>query len=400
MSRVLVLSSHAGQVDRRIVAEVNALVGSGRDVTLVSVPVDLGGAGIDPRVRVIAPASRDVGVKRAARALPGPLAAAARTLWYRFGAGPLPGLGEFFARTIPAEPFDVVHCHDLQTLPAGLDFKRLATAPIRVVYDSHELFGYQSFSPVINRYWQQVERRHIRAADRVITINESIAAELVRLYGIPTPAVIYNSYGVSDDAEPLDRQTFEAHFRATDRGPTFTVLFHGTLTPERNLPNLVRAFASVRDARLFVLGEGVVKRPLQRLARRHRLGNVFFGDWVPQDRLLSYVRRADLGVIPYQGGRLLNNRLATPNKLFEFLEAGVPICASDLPELRRIVRDGGIGAVYPMDSPAQIAAALNDCIRRCRAGEFHRDRLDAARERFSWRRQADTLLDLYSTLER
>jgi len=146
-----------------------------------------------------------------------------------------------------------------------------------------------------------------------------------------------------------------------------------------------------------MLGAGSEEERLRRLCRKQRSQNVFFGPLVRQDRLLALTRQAELGVIPYLGDRLVNNRLCTPNKLFEFIEAGVPICASDLPELRRIVRGHGIGDVYRMDSPAQIADAVRDCLGRRDAGEFDPNLAPAA-DRFSWRRQADVLLNLYNHL--
>jgi glycosyltransferase involved in cell wall biosynthesis len=149
---------------------------------------------------------------------------------------------------------------------------------------------------------------------------------------------------------------------------------------------------------LFLLGEGPAEARLKTLCRKLGLSNVFFGPWVPQEHLLHYIAHAHLGVIPYSGSTLLNNRYCTPNKLFEFIEAEIPICASDLPELRRIVAGHGIGAVYPMEDVTAIAHAIEACRVRCLRGDFALSARHAARQRFSWERQEARLLELYERL--
>ena len=97
---------------------------------------------------------------------------------------------------------------------------------------------------------------------------------------------------------------------------------------------------------------------------------MLFAPPVPQRELLGYVAAADLGVIPYNDRHLLNTLLCSPNKLYEFVEAGVPVCASDLPELARFVALHKIGLSGPMSTPRQIAAAIDLCLQAKARGEF------------------------------
>ena len=71
----------------------------------------------------------------------------------------------------------------------------------RVVYDSHEWFPFQFTDRNVERYWLEIECTHIKQADAVITVNESIADELAGCHGIDTPAVVYNSYGIGNGVE-------------------------------------------------------------------------------------------------------------------------------------------------------------------------------------------------------
>jgi glycosyltransferase involved in cell wall biosynthesis len=402
MSKILVLSAHGTQLDRRIVAETNVLAASGRDLILVSVPTRLSAEGLDPRVRVVVEKSDSFEspsvARRLAKRLPAGLYDAAQSVWYRFGEGPSPHNTAYFLRNAPGDCYDAIHCHDLKTLPAGAAIRERCCPEAKLVYDSHEYFPFQSANRSFQRYWTRIERRAIAEADLIITVNESIAREMADLYSVARPRVLYNSYGAGSSGTALSENEFLSYFRAPP-GDGAKVLFQGNLSLNRNLKNLVAAFPRLRGrARLFLLGDGSERAALERLCRRKRIGNVHFGPWAPQDRLLDFVRAADVGVIPYQGGRLLNNRYCTPNKLFEYIEAGVPICASDLPELRRIICECGIGGVYPMNSPGEIARALSDCLSRRERKEFAAESFASARDRFSWRTQAAKLLEWYEEL--
>jgi glycosyltransferase involved in cell wall biosynthesis len=332
---------------------------------------------------------------RVGRHLPAPLHRAGRYLWHRrpWAYG---NRADRLVDLAPLGTFDVIHCHDADTLPAAVALRRHRSPQAKILYDSHELYPFQSADPALERYWLRREGWHVRLADAVITVNDSVAQAMALLYGIAPPRVIYNSYGVRDGKDDATPESFVRHFDAPAGGRR--VLFQGMFLEGRNLENLVAAMAMIDDGvQLFLLGAGDQETRLRRICRERRIRNVFFGPLVRQDELLSLTRQADLGVIPYLGDKLLNNRLCTPNKLFEFIEARVPICASDLPELRQIVRGHGIGDVYPMDSPEQIAAALRDCLRRRDAGEFAPN-LAAAADRFAWRHQAELLLDVYDRL--
>jgi len=401
-SRVLVLSAHESQLDRRIVAEVNTLAASGRQVTLVSVPTVVPEGGLDARVTLVVPRAKSRAKRWAmahlARRLPRPLYAAAKAVWLRVAGAGADGLYlDYFLRSTPAGGYDVIHCHDLPTLPAAVRIRQARCPGARLIYDVHELFAFQSNDAAFQKRWSAVEREHIGRGDALITINESFADELARRYGVARPTVIYNSYGMPRDNRPLSDEAFLDRFRASGGG--FKVLFQGSLTCDRNLDNLVLAVKRLGEPfQLFFLGTGPDEGPLRKRCRREAVSNVFFAAPVPQDQLLRYVARADLGVIPYLGSETLNNRYCTPNKLFEYIEAGVPVCASDLPELRRIIRGSGIGDVYAMDTPAAIADALEDCRRRVAQGEFAPSRMAAARETYSWRTEGRRLLDLYRRL--
>lgn len=179
------------------------------------------------------------------------------------------------------------------------------------------------------------------------------------------------------------------------------LLFQGGLSEGRNLQSLIRAMAVLRptDIHLVLLGDGLLGKALRRLARC--LGvqqRVHFHPAVAQQALLPITASADAGIIPYQA-TCLNNRYCTPNKLFEFIAAGLPILASDLPELRRLVAGNGIGRVARLATPEQLAWAIEEMLSDGGRLQGWRERLSVVRQELSWQRESERLLQIYEELK-
>jgi glycosyltransferase involved in cell wall biosynthesis len=178
------------------------------------------------------------------------------------------------------------------------------------------------------------------------------------------------------------------------------LIYQGGLSPNRNLENLVRSMAYVRNAEavLIILGNGEFKGKLLELVRKGGLAHkVFLIPGVPQKELLRVTTQATLGIIPYFPN-CLNTLYCTPNKLFEYIAAGVPLLVNDLPELRKIVEAYDVGWVAGLTTPERIAAAIDVALSR---GEYlERFRKNAARafESLCWEEEEKKLASLYERL--
>jgi glycosyltransferase involved in cell wall biosynthesis len=133
-----------------------------------------------------------------------------------------------------------------------------------------------------------------------------------------------------------------------------------------------------------MLGWGEMQGRLERMVRQRNLSaRVHFHPKVAQDVLLSYTQSADLGIIPYRPV-CLNTFFCTPNKLFEFIAAGLPIVASDLPELRRFVAGLDIGLVGDTGSAQGIAALIDQFFADPAQATRFTANMAAAQLRASW----------------
>ncbi len=283
-----------------------------------------------------------------------------------------------------AFPSDVVQVHDLPALQAGAELA--ASWGVPLVYDAHELYPEQkSFSAVQRRICSKAEAEQIKKADLVFAVNESIGEEMARRYEITKPVTLLNAIDPLPDFDPTARYDLlrEKLSLAAERR---ILLFQGGFAPHRNLETLIQAMAYVRakDVDLVMMGFGAFGDLLKVKATRLKLlgARIHFLPAVPQSELLQHSASADIGIIPYPHVDL-NSYYCTPNKLFEFIQAGLPILANDSPELNRFVRANGFGHSATMANAKQIAQAIDMAFG---SGDFAkwRGNIQYKRNEFAW----------------
>lgn len=386
------------RVDRRILREAESLVAAGYEVVGLAVPRH--GAETDPDPPWLQRVPK-------AEAVRGAKGSVVYGLWVRFGrplamrfpsvrriatavrrgmtrGGVFDPTGYFDALLHPAAAqiqADVYIAHDLPLLPTAVKCARAHHAV--AVYDSHELWPEQEFEPPVRDKWAALEREWIGSADSIIAVNASIADEMKQRYGVAEVTVVHNSEHPIPRPAERPRRFHDAFGLPREAR---VALFQGGFSATRNLDVLVRAFGLIRDPsiHLVMLGWGEAERQLVELARQLGLeSRVHFHPKVLQDELLQYTQSADLGVIPYQPV-CLNSHYCTPNKLFEFIAAGLPMIASDLPELRRFVVGLDVGLVGDTSTPESFARLVESYFADpSLAARFERN-MPAAQTRACW----------------
>jgi glycosyltransferase involved in cell wall biosynthesis len=300
-----------------------------------------------------------------------------------------------YLRTLPEKP-DVVHCNDLDTLLVGVLAKRRYGC--RLVYDAHEFYP---LSDPHGRWldigiFSLIERVLIRQADAVVTVNPPLAKAMSDAYGLDRVYSVPN-------AEPwVDRRPAcpaPGEIGNLARGRV-KFLFQGRFTPGRGIDELIDGWAGVDAGRavLFLRGPDNIWRQaaIERAARLGLLGrSIYFLDAVAEDELVSAAAETDVGVIPYKPV-ILNDRLSCPNKLSQYLHAGLMVLANDLPYVRSVLREAQAGAFYSSAEPQTLAEAVRRLVENPELlARGRRNALCFARERFHWQAQSETFLALY-----
>jgi len=284
---------------------------------------------------------------------------------------------------------DVIHAHDVNTLPTAWLAARLSGA--RLIYDAHEIStsreGYASFRSVVHA----VEKRLMPVADGVITTTDARAKYFARTYGVPRPLVLQNRPRF---IESTRTNRIRHELSLTEEWPI--ILYQGGLQQGRGLEKLIRTAVKVPNAYLLLIGGGRLTPELNQLT--HSLGledRVYFIPTVPLAELPSYTASAEIGVQPIEN-TCLNHYTTDSNKLFEYLIAGLPVVATDFPEIRRIVRPNEVGLLVPGNDQAALAEALNKLVVDAPLRARYAENARTTAATLNWEEQESRLVDLYS----
>ncbi len=293
------------------------------------------------------------------------------------------------------EPPQVLHAHDANTLPvAWLAARRVGA---RLVYDAHELetgrnFGSSRLAGIYQRIWSWPEHLLIRQADAVITVSEGIADELARLYRIPRPVVVVNCPEWSSPGRS-NRLRDELGIPAGLK----VALYLGRVAAGRGIEPFLEAVQRRPNVAGVVLGDGPLLHKLRQRVESGAWQRVYLPGRVSPVDLPEYTASADVGAALIQAN-CRSYYLALPNKLFEYLHAGIPVVGSNLPEIARVIRGYDVGEVVDSDDPASIAGGLRrllDDPERYTRAQANTARAAAA---FRWEQEGQKLVHLYQGL--
>ncbi len=285
---------------------------------------------------------------------------------------------------------DVYHCHDLNTLAVGVACKRRTGA--RLVYDSHELQTERNrMTPEARRRAVAAEGRGLATVDAMIVASPAWIGWNERLYGaLPDPTIAVLNVPELTEVEPLDLRAAIG----IPEGPSLLV-YQGSIQENRGIEPAIDAVTRLDDAVLVIIGYGYHRPALEDLVASRGLGDRvrFFGP-VPHDELLAYTASADIGLCNIVNSSV-SYHTSLPNKLFEYIMAGVPVIGSDSPEIGRVVTETGTGEVCDPDDGAAIAEAAK---RILEDPSRYGSALAAARRRYHWEVEERELLELYDGL--
>ncbi len=253
---------------------------------------------------------------------------------------------------------DILWSNDLDTLLANRMAARLKSKPL--IFDSHEYF---TEGPELehNRFakkvWKKIEGSIVPKLKHCITVNTSIAQLFKEKYkkefkvirNVPKKLSIPKTKNRKDLGMP--------------EGKKIIILQGSGINMHRGSEELVDAFKLLpENFHLYIVGSGDVIETLKKTAEDELLKNkISFVGKQPYDMLIQYTMNADAGVTLDKDTNI-NYKLSLPNKIFDYIQCGIPVISSDLVELKKIIHTYQVGIIVPEVSPIAIAACIQDLL--------------------------------------
>lgn len=291
----------------------------------------------------------------------------------------------FFFYLLLAEA-DIILSNDLDTLPACWLASLIKRK--KLVFDSHELFPEVPelvHRPFIRNIWSTMERFLIKRIRYGITVSNSIAGYYKEKYG-KSFEVIRNSGQFRYDIDFKDIEKAQ--------GST-TIIYQGFLNMGRGLELAIQSMQFVENAKLQIIGHGDIRIQLHQLVSDLKLNDkVEFIGRIPLEELWKYTAQAHIG-ISLEENLGLNYQYALPNKLFDYIQARLPVVVSDLPELKATVSKYGIGKIVKERTPVKLGEIFNKMIQEEIPKDKYLTNLEIAARELCWEREEEKLINLF-----
>ena len=283
---------------------------------------------------------------------------------------------------------DVFVANDLDTLPANYLASRIRQKPL--VYDSHEYFT--EVPELIGRatvksIWTWLEKRLVPRVDAAYTVCDSIAEVYQNLYGVDFKVV--RNLPVGSQIKITSAEIYKKSDLAK------IILYQGALNLGRGIEAAIRAMQYIDGAALWLAGDGDITNQLKQMVAELKLeSKVKFLGRLPFGGLSQITTQADLG-ISLEEDLGLNYRFSLPNKLFDYIQAGVPVLVSNLPEMRRIVDQYQIGAIAETHHPKELSEIIKTALFDQEKIAFWKQNLPKAAKELCWEKEEEVLREVY-----
>jgi glycosyltransferase involved in cell wall biosynthesis len=292
---------------------------------------------------------------------------------------------------------DLYHFHDPELLPVGALLRIFTKKP--VIFDVHEHYPNAIMS---KKYLKKWLKNPIR-----------IAYEMIERMVVPIlSGVIYTTDEVGERYQSYRSCKIE-NYPLADMFPPAkksvktedSVLYLGGITPIRGIEELIEGFAHVTKlkphAKLDFVGsfesKDFEKKIHAKIKEYHLEKNVEFKGKVPYQLIEQYLSSASIGIIPYLP--VPNHLVCLPNKLFEYMAAGVAVIASDFPHYRKVVESSNSGLLINPEEPKSISEALLELLENREVTQNMGENGKVAfNQTYNWNSEEEKLLAFYKKL--
>lgn len=285
---------------------------------------------------------------------------------------------------------DILLCNDTDALPANFIVSKLCRVPL--IFDAHELFP--EVPEVVNRkfvksVWQKIEDIIFPRLKYSYTVCQSIADYYKNKYGI-SMKVVRNIPTQETNISPCDKK----QLLIPSLNGKKLLLYQGAINVGRGIEWLISAMPYVNNSILCICGDGDLLKDMKQLAEKLDVNDrVIFTGRIPFNELNEYTSKADLGFVLLEN-KGLSYYFSLPNRIFDYMKFGVPVLASDFPEIARIVNTHNTGKLISHYEPQYLANVINEMLLEWSDKNKYEARLSELSKMFSWENEEKVMLDI------
>lgn len=285
---------------------------------------------------------------------------------------------------------NIVNCHSLHVLPLGVWLKIFSRCML--IYDTHELETEVSGSTgILRAFAKGLEFSCMPFVDKIIVVSDSIGEWYKRVYNLKEYTSIYNI--PYQNFTPACKPEYNLKLKYSLPHDAMLFIYQGVLSNARGVLDIVTAFAKLeQNYHIVFMGYGPLVDYI--LGKSEENKNIHYHPPVPSSELLHFTSSADAGIHIIKN-TCLNHFYCLPNKIFEYLMAGVPFIVSNFPEMGKIVDDTGGGWLI---EPS--ADSLLETIRNIKPNDLEekRRRVLQSHTNYGWEIEEKKFIPIYNRL--
>lgn len=281
---------------------------------------------------------------------------------------------------------DLVHCHDLETTPAGYWYARTQRLPW--IFDAHECYPEQTrlhTNSAVYYFLLLLERFMTKRATYIITVGNLLAERFRQMGG---RVAVVGNYQVLHP-QPIAKIN---RVMLGLKNDAFIIAYIGSFIPSREILPLIFATELANDVTVLLLGDGPQRAAIEAALPKHP--RVRYLGQVAQEDVPDYTALAD---VIYYGLNSddQNNHYSCPNALFHALAVGKPLLTTSVGEIAHIVRAEQCGLVVERPKPILLAQAIDKMRQLDLLAQFASNARRAGSEKYNWRVAEKNLLEIY-----
>jgi len=282
---------------------------------------------------------------------------------------------------------DIYLANDLDTLLPNFLISKLKRKPL--VYDSHEMFceGPElQGRKFVQLVWRTIEKLILPRLKHTYTVSQSIADNYNKQYN--------TNFQIIRNIPKLDVKTKKVEeLQFNDKN---IILYQGVMNPGRGLEEIITAMPFIDSAVLLIIGFGKIEDELKELVVKMGVEDkvIFYGK-VPLEYLFSYTQQADIGLL-LERPLGLSFKYALPNKLFDYIHAELPIIASPLLEIKRIMDENEIGVIIENYNPEYLADIINIMLNNVEKRKVWKANMVKVKQELNWEKESEKINNLFS----